>query len=90
MKMLEQASSRTSRKGFPTLIEALAVLRGIDRDTIKRFEAYPAGDVKMDVSGPAAPDDEFHEEPVGTSQQRTFVSRLPNRRSQQSCPKNSE
>ena len=88
--MLEQASSRTSKKGFPTLVEALAVIRGIERDTIKRFEAYPAGDVEMDVSGPAVPDDEFHEEQVGTSQQRTFVSRLPNRRSLQSCPKSSE
>ena len=35
----------------------------MESDAVRRFEAYPAEDVKMDLAGTALPDDEFHEEP---------------------------
>ena len=39
------------------------MIRGAESDVVKRTEAYPAEDVKMDLAGTAIPDDEFHEEP---------------------------
>ena len=35
----------------------------MERDAVKRLEAYPAEDAEMELPGTAIPDDEFHEEP---------------------------
>ena len=38
------------------------MIRGVESDAVKRFQAYPAEDVEMKLAGTFILDDEFHEE----------------------------
>ena len=39
------------------------MIRGVESDTVKRHDAFPADDVEVDLAGADIPDDEFPEEP---------------------------
>ena len=52
------------------------MIRRVDSDAVKRLEAYPAEDVKMELAGTAIPDDEFHEEPH--REDANFLEEIPN------------
>ena len=65
----EQTCSRTGERTHECILEFVslahgtqAVIRGVESDAVKRPEAYPVEDAKMDLAGTAIPDDEFHEE----------------------------
>ena len=61
MKGLTNAYRNSSRSH--TRAWAQELIRGIESDAVRRFDAYPAEDLVMDMPGTAMPDDEFHEEP---------------------------
>ena len=60
-KEIAHASRSSSR--WRTRAWAQAVVRGVESDAVRRFEAYPGEDAEMGVAGTVVPDDEFHEEP---------------------------
>ena len=69
LKVPEQTCSRTGERTHECISEFVslahgtqAVIRGVESDAVKRPEAFPAEDAKMDLAGTAIPDDEFHEE----------------------------
>ena len=59
VKGLTNAHWSSSR--WHTRAWAQAVIREVESDAAKRFEAYPAEDVEMDLTGKVIPDDEFDE-----------------------------
>ena len=52
------------------------MLRGVESDGVRRFEAYPAEDVEMDMAETVLADDEFHEEPQFEEQR--VLEEVPN------------
>ena len=53
-----QSSSRWRTRAW-----VQAVVRGVESDAVRRFEAYPGEDAEMGLAETAVPDNEFHEEP---------------------------
>ena len=60
VKGLTNAYRRSSR--WHTRAWAQAVIRGVESDADKRFEAYPSEDVETDLTGAESLDDDFPEE----------------------------